>query len=87
MVTEVSYGPSKIRYSVYDAGSVEKLSLGFEPRQVSVDGVPLPMLEAQLAWSDALEGGHEQTGWRFGGESGREMVVRHAGREVLVEGV
>ena len=85
VVTSVAYEKDAVRYSVFDAGSVEKLSLGFVPGQVSIDGVALPMLDAPLAWADAIEGGSDQTGWWFGGASGRELVVKHAGRDVVVE--
>ena len=84
VVTTVAYDKDAVRYSVFDAGSVEKLSLGFVPGQVSVDGVALPMLDAPLAWADAIEVGSDQAGWWFGGASGRELVVKHAGRGVVI---
>ena len=47
------------------------------------------MVDAPLTWSDAVaemqgHGHGQQHGWWFGGESGRELVVKHAGQRVEV---
>ena len=89
VVTKVSYEAARVRYSTYGSnGSTEKLSLNFVPHTVEVDGEELPIASA-IEW-DALvrEGAKvrpEAQGWMFGGESGRELRIRHLGSHVVIQ--
>lgn len=79
VVVSVTYTPASVTYSVFDESSIQKLVLGFVPSRVLVDGLELQQLNA----ADLDETG-SASGWLFGGESERELLVRHVGRQVAI---
>jgi hypothetical protein len=72
VVTDVEYhSDGGVTYSTFDDAAEEKISMAFIPAGVAVGGVGLTQLNQ---WDQVGE-----PGWWFGGKSGRELRVRHAG--------
>jgi hypothetical protein len=53
---------------------------------VSAGGATLPKLDGRAPSIGESESEFATSGWWFGGDSGRELVVKHAGRDVVIEG-
>jgi hypothetical protein len=83
VVTDVQYqADGGITYSTFDHYSEEKLSVAFVPAAVVVDGMSLSRMQH---WETAhADEDSPSIGWWFGGQSGRELRIRHAGDVVSV---
>lgn len=82
LVTHANYGDAMVKYSVFNRGSVQKLTLRFVPSQVSVDGLVLSRFADATALQKSFASG--ASGWWFGGQSGHDCVVHHNGTTVLI---